>query len=58
MRVRFTHRAQRDLAEIYDYISQDNPTIASRFVARLIERAREIGDHPMAGERQTTPARG
>ena len=49
MRVRFTRRAQRDLAEIYDYISQDSPTIASRFVARLIERAREIGDHPTAG---------
>ena len=49
MRVRFTQRAQRDLEEIHDYISQDSPTIASRFVTRLIERAREIGDHPMAG---------
>jgi plasmid stabilization system protein ParE len=54
MRVRFTRRAQRDLHQIYNFISQDNPTIASRFVARLIERARKIGDHPM-GERQTTP---
>jgi toxin ParE1/3/4 len=55
MKVRFTRRAQRDLAEIYDYISQDNPTIASRFVARLIERAREIGDHPMAGRATDDP---
>ena len=55
MKVRFTRRAQRDLAEIYDYISQDSPTIASRFVARLIERAREIGDHPKAGRTTDDP---
>ena len=55
MKVRFTRKAQRDLAEIYDYISQDSPTIASRFVARLVERAREIGDHPMAGRATDDP---
>jgi toxin ParE1/3/4 len=55
MKVRFTRRAQRDLAQIYDYISQDNPTIASRFVVRLIERARQIGDHPMAGRATDDP---
>jgi toxin ParE1/3/4 len=55
MRVRFTHRARRDLAQIYDYISQDSPAIASRFVARLIERAREIGDHPMSGRLTDEP---
>ncbi len=27
MRVRFTRRAQRDLAEIYDHISRESPTI-------------------------------
>ncbi len=49
MKVRFTRTAQRDLAEIHAYISQDSPTIASRFVARLIERARELADQPLAG---------
>jgi addiction module RelE/StbE family toxin len=49
MKVRFTRAAQSDLAQIHAYVSQDSPTIASRFVARLVERAREIGDHPTAG---------
>jgi plasmid stabilization system protein ParE len=49
MKVRFTRPAQRDLAEIHAYISQDNPTIASRFVARLIERSRELADNPLEG---------
>ena len=39
MKVRFTRPAQRDLAQIHDYISQDSPEIASRLVARLIERS-------------------
>jgi addiction module RelE/StbE family toxin len=55
MKVRFTRTAQRDLAEIHAYISQDSPTIASRFVARLIERARELADHPFAGRETDEP---
>jgi len=35
MKVRFTRTAQRDLAEIYEYVSQDSSTIASRFVTQL-----------------------
>jgi toxin ParE1/3/4 len=49
MKVRFTKLAQRDLDQIYAYISQDNPTVASRFLARLIERARRLADHPFEG---------
>jgi plasmid stabilization system protein ParE len=49
MKVRFTRAAQRDLAQIYEYISEDSPTIASRFVARLYERALAIGDVPFEG---------
>jgi addiction module RelE/StbE family toxin len=55
MKVRFTRTAQRDLAEIHAHISQDNPTIASRFVARLIERARELSDQPLAGRETDEP---
>jgi toxin ParE1/3/4 len=55
MKVRFTPTAQRDLAQIYAYVSQDSPTIASRFIARLIERAREIGEHPFSGRRTDEP---
>jgi addiction module RelE/StbE family toxin len=49
MKVRFTRTAQRDLAQIYDYISQDSPDIASRFVARLIDRSRALTDNPFEG---------
>jgi toxin ParE1/3/4 len=52
MKVRFTRTAQRDLSEIYDYISQNNPVIASRFVTRLVERARELSENPLQ-ERKT-----
>jgi len=49
MKVRFTRGAQRDLADIYAYISQDSPAAASRFIDRLIERSRELADNPFEG---------
>jgi plasmid stabilization system protein ParE len=47
MKVRFTRPAQRDLAQIHAYISQDSPDIASRLIARLIERSRQLADNPL-----------
>jgi toxin ParE1/3/4 len=55
MKVRFTRPAQRHLAEIYAYISRDSPTVASRFVTRLMERAKQIGDNPFAGRETDEP---
>ena len=55
MKVRFTRTAQRDLVEIYDYISQDNPTFASRLVTRLVERARELSENPLRGRKTDEP---
>lgn len=55
MKVRFTRTAQRDLAQIHAYISQDSPDIASRFVARLIERSRELADNPFEGRATDEP---
>jgi toxin ParE1/3/4 len=55
MKVRFTRKAQRDLAEIHAYIAKDSPTIASRFVVRLIERARLLADQPLAGRETDEP---
>jgi len=49
MRVRFTRPAQRDLAQIHAYISQDGPDTASRFVTRLIELSRGLADNPFEG---------
>ena len=55
MRVRFTRPAQRDLQRIYSYISQENPPAASRVVARLIELARSLADHPEEGRETDEP---
>ena len=55
MKVRFTRSAQRDLAQILQYIGEDSPTIASRFVARLYERALAIGDVPFEGKATDEP---
>ena len=55
MKVRFTRPAQRDLDQIHAYISQDSPTIASRFVARIIEGAKTLADHPFEGMQTDEP---
>lgn len=55
MRVRFTRPAQADLQRIYEYVSQENPAEASRLVARLIERARALGDTPEEGRATDEP---
>ena len=55
MKVRFTRTAQRDLEQIYDYISQDSPVAASRLVARLIERSRQLADNPFEGRETDEP---
>jgi plasmid stabilization system protein ParE len=55
MKVRFTRVAQRDLVQIHEYISQDSPVLASRFVARLIERSRQLADNPFEGRETDEP---
>ena len=55
MKVRFTRPAQRDLAQIHAYISQDSPGMASRFVARLIEHSRNLADNPFEGRATDEP---
>jgi toxin ParE1/3/4 len=55
MKVRFTRLAQRDLAQIHAYISQDSPEIASRIVARLIEHSRKLADNPFEGRQTDEP---
>jgi addiction module RelE/StbE family toxin len=40
---------QADLRQIHAYLSKDNPAGASHLVARLIERARALGDTPHEG---------
>ena len=55
MKVRFTRSAKRDLDQIYTFISQDSPTVASRFVARIIERTQSLADQPSQGMQTDDP---
>ncbi len=51
MRLRWTHRARRDLVDIGRYIARDKPMAARRWVARLRQRAREASQIPKAGRK-------
>ncbi len=48
MKVVFTAAASDDLENIGDYIARDNPARAVSFVQELIEKARLIGETPLA----------
>ena len=49
--VRWTERARCDLQEIGDYIADDDPRAADRWVERLFERAERAAALPLAGRR-------
>jgi toxin ParE1/3/4 len=51
MKVRWTQRATQDLQDIGDYIAQDSPGAARRWVARLKERTRLVAPFPYSGRR-------
>ena len=48
---RWTDRAKRDLAEIGDYIAQDNPVAAERWVESLLDLAERAATLPLSGRR-------
>jgi len=50
--LRFTEQAERDLIDIGNFIAQDNPGIAGRFVAALEERCRLLATHPLMGRKR------
>ncbi len=50
MKIVWTHEALVQLSEIEDYVSQDNPERAARFVDQLIERAEgALSGNPRVG---------
>ena len=55
MKVWFTRPAQADLERIFTYVSQDNPSEASRLIARLMERAWSLGETSYAGRETDEP---
>lgn len=49
MRVVWTRPAARDLEAIGDFVAKDNPAAAATLVARLMDAARRLADHPESG---------
>lgn len=48
-----TAPAQRDLDGIYDYIAEDNPAAAERFIRRIHKRLQSLARAPLIGQRCT-----
>ena len=48
-KILFSDQALSDLAEIVDYIAQDNPEAASRFGQSMIQHVRILEAHPYVG---------
>jgi len=46
---RLTPQADRDIEEIANYISLDNPPAAWRWIDNALEKCRKIGDMPRMG---------
>ncbi|MCX5837281.1 MAG: type II toxin-antitoxin system RelE/ParE family toxin [Deltaproteobacteria bacterium] len=49
IKIKWTNEALERLFEIEDYISQDSPERAGRFVDQIIEHAESLSDKPLRG---------
>lgn len=49
MKLRYTPRAKLDLAEIHDYIAQENPQAARRVVLIIRKAAEALPQNPLVG---------
>lgn len=45
-----TETAYADLEDIENYIAQDSPTIARRFILRIFDRIDQLYEHPQSGK--------
>jgi toxin ParE1/3/4 len=54
MKLRFTPRAARDLADIAEYIHQHNPSAARRVCTAILESLQDLAGFPELGMRQAT----
>ena len=50
MKVKWTRKGQQRLQQIYDYIAEDQPANALRFIDRLTLRVEILSAHPRSGE--------
>ena len=58
MEYRLTDLAFGDLVDIHDYIAEDRPEAARRFVGRLYDKFEFLAKFPEAGERRPEFGRG
>lgn len=49
MKLRYTPRARLDLAEIHDYIAQENPQAARRVISIIRKAAEALPLNPLVG---------
>jgi addiction module RelE/StbE family toxin len=49
MKLRYTPRARLDLAEIHDYVAQENPQAARRVVLIIRKAAEALPPNPLVG---------
>lgn len=49
MKLRYTPRAMLDIAEIHDYIAQENPVAARRAIQLVRDAAGTLPDNPLVG---------
>jgi toxin ParE1/3/4 len=49
IKIRWTHEALLRLFEIEDFISQDSPDRARKFVDQIIEHTGSLSDNPLSG---------
>jgi len=50
-KIRWSREAEQWLKEIYEYISQDNPTAAGKVVSGIYEKAQVLIDFPELGHK-------
>lgn len=55
MRLRWTKTALRDLESLHRYITDDNPTAASKFVERILKGIEILPHHPEMGRPGRVP---
>jgi len=51
MKVSYSPRAIRQIAQAFDYIGEDNPTAANAFLLRVEEIASLLANHPRIGRK-------
>jgi toxin ParE1/3/4 len=50
-KIRWSHEAEQWLKDIYEYISEDNPTAAEKVVSGIYDKTQKLSDFPQLGHK-------